>query len=87
MRDGRGPKRVLGRDGKVVGLETVRTQVGFRFQRAGSIPRLRRTANPVIECDTVILAIGQTPRLDFLTPEDGVEISGRGLDRRRPRTR
>src|ERR1019366_7926182 len=32
-----------------------------------------------IECDTVILAIGQAPRLDFLTPEDGVEISGRGL--------
>jgi NAD-dependent dihydropyrimidine dehydrogenase PreA subunit len=32
-----------------------------------------------LECDTVILAIGQAPRLDFLTPEDGVEISGRGL--------
>jgi len=28
-----------------------------------------------IECDTVILAIGQAPNLDFLHPEDGVEIA------------
>ncbi len=32
-----------------------------------------------LECDTVILAIGQTPQLDFLRPEDGVEISARGV--------
>ena len=33
----------------------------------------------MIECDTVILAIGQTTKLDFLSPEDGVEVSTRGL--------
>jgi len=31
------------------------------------------------ECDTVILAIGQAANLDFLKPEDGVQISPRGL--------
>ena len=78
MRDGRGPKRVLGRDGKVTGLETVRTLSVFdstgRFN-----PTFAENSESVIECDTVILAIGQAPRLDFLTAEDGVEISGRGL--------
>ena len=33
LHDGRGPKRVLGRDGKVVGLETVRTKSGVRRAR------------------------------------------------------
>jgi formate dehydrogenase (NADP+) beta subunit len=78
MRDGRGPKRVLGRDGRVIGLETVRTLSVFdssgRFN-----PTFEENSESTIECDTVILAIGQAPRLDFLTAEDGVEISGRGL--------
>jgi len=78
MRDGRGPKRVIGRDGKVTGLETVRTLSVFdstgRFN-----PTFEENSESTIECDTVILAIGQAPRLDFLTAEDGVEISGRGL--------
>jgi NAD-dependent dihydropyrimidine dehydrogenase PreA subunit len=78
LRDGLGPTRVLGQNGKVVGLETVRTRSVFdasgRFN-----PTFEDHSESTIECDTVILAIGQTPRLDFLTPEDCVEISGRGL--------
>ena len=78
MRDGRGPERVIGRDGKVTGLETVRTLSVFdstgRFN-----PSFEENSESIIECDTVILAIGQAPRLDFLSAEDGVEISGRGL--------
>ena len=78
MRDGRGPRRVLGEGGKVVGLETVRTK--SVFDAAGKFnPTFEENSESVIECDTVILAIGQAPGLDFLTPEDGVEISGRGL--------
>jgi NADPH-dependent glutamate synthase beta subunit-like oxidoreductase len=78
LRDGRGPKRVLGKDGKVTGLETIRTKAVFdasgRFN-----PTFEENSESIIECDTIILAIGQAPRLEFLTPEDGVEISGRGL--------
>ena len=78
MRDGRGPKRVVGQNGKVTGIATVRTRSVFdasgRFN-----PTFEENSESVIECDTVILAIGQAPRLDFLSPEDGVEISARGL--------
>ncbi|HXP85838.1 MAG TPA: FAD-dependent oxidoreductase [Bryobacteraceae bacterium] len=78
LRDGRGPKRILGQGGKVVGLETVTTKSVFdptgRFN-----PTFEENSESTIECDTVILSIGQTPRLDFLSPDDGVEISARGL--------
>jgi NADPH-dependent glutamate synthase beta subunit-like oxidoreductase len=78
LRDGLGPKRVLGENGKVVGLETVRTKSVFdasgRFN-----PTFEEQSESTIDCDTVILAIGQAPRLDFLTREDCVEVSGRGL--------
>ena len=68
--EGRTPVRILGSHGKVTGLESAASD--------GS--------SSVIECDTVILAIGQAPRLDFLTPEDGVELSPRGLIEADPRT-
>jgi ferredoxin len=32
----------------------------------------------VVECDSVILAIGQAPELSWLSPEDGVELDPRG---------
>lgn len=78
LRAGLGPKRVLGEHGKVVGLETVRTRSVFdasgRFN-----PTFEERSESTIECDTVILAIGQAPRLDFLKSDDCVEVSGRGL--------
>jgi formate dehydrogenase (NADP+) beta subunit len=78
LHDGLGPKRILGKDGRVVGLETLKTKSVFdangRFN-----PTFVENSEAALECDTVILAIGQAPRLDFLTSEDGVEISGRGL--------
>ena len=78
LHGGRGPTRVLGRDGKVVGLETVRTKSVFDANGKFN-PTFEEHSESVIECDTVILAIGQAPRLDFLQPEDSVDISPRGL--------
>ena len=78
LRDGRGPKRVLGRDGKVVGLETVKTRQVFEASGRFN-PSFYENSESIIECDTVILAIGQSPNVDFLTPEDGVRVSPRGL--------
>ena len=66
MHDGRGPMRVLGRDGKVVGLETIRTKSVFDAQ-GNFNPSFEEDSESTIECDTVILAIGQAPRLDFLS--------------------
>src|SRR5450631_3630143 len=78
LHDGRGPHRVLGRDGKVTGLETLKTMHVFDATGRFS-PAFYENSESVIECDTVILAIGQAPNLDFLKPEDGVRVSPRGL--------
>jgi NADPH-dependent glutamate synthase beta subunit-like oxidoreductase len=78
LRDGRGPKQVLGRNGKVVGLETLQTK--WVFDSSGRFnPTFYENSESVIECDTVIMAIGQAPNLNFLRPADGVQVSPRGL--------
>jgi NADPH-dependent glutamate synthase beta subunit-like oxidoreductase/NAD-dependent dihydropyrimidine dehydrogenase PreA subunit len=78
MHAGFGPKQVLARDGRVAGLEVIKTK--WVFDSAGRFnPAFYDNSESVIECDTVILAIGQTTKLDFLTAEDGVEVSPRGL--------
>jgi NADPH-dependent glutamate synthase beta subunit-like oxidoreductase len=78
MHPGFGPKRVLGRDGKVVGLECLKTKYVFDENRRFS-PAFYDNSETQFECDTVILAIGQAPNLEFLRPEDDVEVSPRGL--------
>jgi len=75
---GFGPKRVIGRDGKVAGLETLDTKRVFDEQGRFS-PTFHEGSEKELDCDTIIMAIGQAPRLDFLSPEDGVQISPRGL--------
>lgn len=75
---GLGPKRILGREGKVTGLETLTTKWVFNAQGRFD-PAFHENSESVLDCDTVILAIGQAPKLDFLRPDDGVQISPRGL--------
>ncbi len=78
LHPGLGPKRILGRDGKVVGLETLETK--WVFDQSGRFnPAFYDDREKQLECDTIIMAIGQAPKLDFLRPEDGVQISPRGL--------
>jgi len=78
MHAGFGPKQIVGRNGSVAGLEVVKTK--WVFDSNGRFnPAFYDHSESVIECDTVILAIGQTTKLDFLQPEDGVEVSPRGL--------
>ncbi len=70
-----GPVRILTQDGKVSGLELVRMEMG---DPDGSG---RRTPKPVpgseirVEVETVISAAGQTPDLDLLTKDTGVEVT------------
>ena len=78
LHPGLGPKRILGGPGGVTALEVLKTRQLFdangRFN-----PVFYENSEMQLECDTIIMAIGQAPRLDFLKPEDGVEISRRGL--------
>jgi len=73
----RGPREVLTRDGKVVGLRTVRCTAVFDAQRRFS-PTFDESDIEDIPADSIIFAVGQTSDLTFLTPEDGVETE-RGL--------
>jgi formate dehydrogenase beta subunit len=72
-----GPKRVLGVDGKVVGLETLHCLSVFdadgRFN-----PRLQEGSESVITADSIILSVGQVSDLSFLRQEDGVKTTPRG---------
>ncbi len=75
---GFGPNRVLGENGRVVALETLRTERVFddngRFN-----PQFAAGSESAVPCDTVILAIGQSANLDFLGKESGINLSPRGL--------
>ena len=73
----RGPRRLFGLNGRVVGIEMV--GVKRTYDPAG---RFDPVYDPdVVEtmlADSVILAVGQQADLSFLKPEDGVRITPRG---------
>ena len=72
----RGPQRILGSGGKVVGLETVLcTSV---FDGAGRFnPQFAPGSGEVMDADTIIMAIGQSSDLSWVRPEDGIELTPR----------
>ncbi|HEX9122054.1 MAG TPA: FAD-dependent oxidoreductase [Actinomycetota bacterium] len=72
----RGPHRILGTE-RVEGLETV--DVSSVFDADGRFnPQFVERTEKRLPCDSVILAIGQSPDLSWMEPEDGVEVSPRG---------
>src|SRR5437868_2613938 len=85
LHPGLGPKRFIGKDGKVAALETLKTKWVFDQNKRFN-PAFYEGSESQLECDTVIMAIGQAPKLDFLKPHDGVEISPRGLIAVNPQT-
>ncbi|HEX9023575.1 MAG TPA: FAD-dependent oxidoreductase, partial [Geobacteraceae bacterium] len=72
----RGPKRIVTRDGKVAGLETVRCTAVFDSQKRFN-PQFAPGTEETLEADTVIMAIGQTSDLSWVRPEDGLAITTR----------
>ncbi len=78
LHPGFGPKRFVGKDGKLTALECLKTKYVFDENRRFN-PSFYDNSETQFECDTVIMAIGQTTKLDFLSPKDGVEVSPRGL--------
>jgi NADPH-dependent glutamate synthase beta subunit-like oxidoreductase/ferredoxin len=78
LHPGFGPKRFVGKEGKVTALECLKTKSVFDEQRRFK-PTFYENSETEIECDTAIMAIGQTTNLDFLKADDDVEVSPRGL--------
>jgi len=75
---GFGPKQIIGEQGRAVALEVVKTKSVFDANHRFN-PTFYENSETRLDCDTIIMAIGQAPNLAFLTPEDGVDVSPRGL--------
>jgi len=75
---GRGPKRILGVDGRVVGLETL--DVGSLLDASGRFnPTFTPGSERRLDADTIILAVGQQPDLSCLSADPEIRITPRGL--------
>ncbi|NNE47719.1 MAG: FAD-dependent oxidoreductase [Rhodothermales bacterium] len=72
-----GPRRILGRNGKVTGVEFV--QVKSVFDDAGRFnPIYDEDSRIIVDAETVVLAIGQAPNLSWIQPDDGLTVTPRG---------
>jgi len=69
------PVKIIAKDGKVVGMECVRMQLGEPDESGRRKPEPVPGSNFVIECDTIIPAIGQYPDLSFLKESDGIKVT------------
>ena len=81
----KGPSRILGENGKVTGFETIDCTSVFDEQRRFN-PKFAAGSEKIIEADTVIMAIGQTSDLTWITPEDGIEVTPRNTIKVDPQT-
>jgi len=85
LHPGRGITRILGKDGRVAGIETI--AVASVFDEAGRFaPRYVAGTTASMDADTVILAIGQQPDLSFLSLDDGLVLTPQGFIQVDPKT-
>lgn len=73
-----GPKRILGENGVVSGIEVLAVESAFDEQGRFN-PKFEPESEKIWECDTVILAIGQQADLDLLGGADDIRLTPRGL--------
>ena len=72
------PVKVLRKDGKLIGIECIRMELGAPDESGRRRPVPIPGSEFVIELDTLISAIGEQPDLSFLEGQTGVDISKRG---------
>lgn len=81
----RGPRKFVGENGKLKGVEFVGVERTYdengRFN-----PVYNENLKEVLEADSVILAIGQQADLEFLKPSDGIELTPARLVKIDPET-
>ena len=81
----KGPSKIVGRDGRVTGFETINCVSVFDEQGRFN-PKFAPGTEHTIEADTVIMAIGQTSDLSWVRSEDGIEITPRNTIKVESRT-
>jgi NADPH-dependent glutamate synthase beta subunit-like oxidoreductase/NAD-dependent dihydropyrimidine dehydrogenase PreA subunit len=80
-----GPKRVVGKDGKVTGIELIRCSRVFDENRRFN-PHFIEGSEETVNCDTVVLAIGQAADLAWIRSEDNLKVTPRGTLQTDPET-
>jgi NADPH-dependent glutamate synthase beta subunit-like oxidoreductase/NAD-dependent dihydropyrimidine dehydrogenase PreA subunit len=80
-----GPKRILGEDGKVRGIELIKASRVFDENRRFN-PSFIEGSEEIVDCDTVVLAIGQSADLAWIKPEDNLKLTPRGALQTDPQT-
>jgi len=79
------PKRIVGQDGQISGLETL--EVGRAFDESGRFnPQMVPNTEKIWDCDSAIISIGQVGELAWVQPEDGLEVTPRGTLQIDPKT-
>jgi homotetrameric NADPH-dependent glutamate synthase len=69
------PKRVIGENGKVTGIECTRMELGEPDASGRRRPIEIKGSEFIVPCDAVIPAIGQEADLSFLTEGSGVSVN------------
>ncbi|MDR4506702.1 MAG: FAD-dependent oxidoreductase [Candidatus Brocadiaceae bacterium] len=72
-----GPKRIIGENGKVTGLEILKVKSVFDEQNRFN-PVFHEGSESIIEADTIILAIGQGSNLSFLKGQEAIQVTRGG---------
>src|SRR5208337_1086196 len=80
-----GPKRIQGSDGKVTGIELIKASRVFDENRRFN-PQFIEGSEETLDCDTVVLAIGQSADLSWIHPEDNLKLTPRGTLQTDPQT-
>lgn len=71
------PKRIIGQDGRAAAVETL--DVARAFDQQGRFnPQLIPNTEKAWDCDSVIVAIGQMGELEWVQPQDGLEVTRGG---------
>lgn len=71
------PKKIVGKEGKVAGLECVKMQLGELDATGRRAPEPVEGSEFTIELDNVIVAVGETVEANFLPKEVEVDYSNR----------
>jgi len=80
------PIEIIASDGVMTGLRCIRMELGEPDKSGRRRPVPVEGSEFEMEADTLIPAIGQTTQLDFVTPQDGVEVTRWGTIKVDPRS-
>jgi NADPH-dependent glutamate synthase beta subunit-like oxidoreductase len=80
-----GPKGIAGTGGKVSGIQLIKCSRVFDENRRFN-PQFIEGSEETVDCDTVVLAIGQAADLSWIRPEDNLKLTPRGTLQTDPAT-